>query len=376
MKNFLSAFPLLLLVLSIASCKKDSDPNAALKSSIKTNYIDMAGAAYEDAYIEAVNLKAAIDAFVANPDQTNFDNARTAWLDAREPYGQTEAFRFAGGPIDDEDGPEGLINAWPLDETYIDGIIAGNTAITKSYLQSLNEQGGEANISVGYHALEYLLWGQDLTAPSALLPGQRAYTDFVGNGTTETRRRAYLQTVAELLVDDLQSVSDDFNGSYRTAFLALDNNEALTRILTGIGVLSKSELAGERIFTAYDNQDQEDEHSCFSDNTHRDIRLNISGIKNVYTGSYTRVSGAVVSGASLSELLTKIDADFSATVSADLTDAVNKVYATGIPFDNAITDGTQRPKVLDAVNSLRTLGDKFAEAGQKLGLVIDTNLPG
>ena len=48
--------------------------------------------------------------------------ARKAWLAAREPYGQTEAFRFYGGPIDDAKGPEGRINAWPLDEAYIDSV--------------------------------------------------------------------------------------------------------------------------------------------------------------------------------------------------------------------------------------------------------------
>lgn len=367
---------LLFGAVAIQSCKKDdADPNAAIKTNIKETYADIVYANYEDSYNAAVALQSAIEIFTTTPTFNSFETAKTAWKAAREPYGETEAFRFAGGPIDDADGPEGLINAWPLDEAYIDAIISGNSTISKEYLESLNEQGGEANISIGYHAIEYLLWGADLTAPSANQPGLRLYTDYVGAGNTESRRRQYLIACTDLLVDHLEYLKNQWatGGEFRGTWLAMDNNVALTHILTGIGVLSKSELAGERISTAFQTQDQEDEHSCFSDNTHRDIRLNIKGIKNVYNGSYTRTNSAVVSGASLNELLGKVDATLATTVTNQLNTAVSAVEATGTPFDLAIS--TQDPTVSTAVNELRTLGDKFAEAGQKLGLTIDTNLP-
>lgn len=383
--------PLFLVITAVSACKKDEkDPYAETKENIKATYAEIVYANYADAYDEAVQLKAAIDAFVASPTQSNFDAAKTAWLEAREPYGETEAFRFAGGPIDDADGPEGLINAWPLDEAYVDYVKGNSTSgiindvanyptITKQLIEGLNQSTGEENVSVGYHAIEFLLWGQDLTSPSALQAGQRPFTDFVngGSASNQDRRRVYLQLCAELLVEHLEYLKNEWapSGAYRTTFLALDNNVAITNIITGIGVLSKSELAGERIFTAYDNQDQEDEHSCFSDNTHRDVRLNVEGIKNVYTGTYTKVNGQVVSGASLSELMHDVDHELGEQIDAQLTLAVNKVNATGIPFDNAIVNATERPKVLESVNELRTLGDKFAAAGQALGLNINTDLP-
>lgn len=383
--------PLFLVIVSVYACKKDDkDPYAETKESIKATYAEIVYANYSDAYDGAVQLKNAVDAFVASPTQSNFDVAKTAWLEAREPYGQTEAFRFANGPIDDADGPEGLINAWPLDEAYVDYVQGNSTsgiindlvaypAITKALIEGLNQSTGEENVSVGYHAIEFLLWGQDLTAPVALQAGQRPFTDFVngGSASNQDRRRVYLQLCAELLVEHLEYLKNEWapSGAYRATFLALDNDVALTNIITGIGVLSKSELAGERIFTAYDNQDQEDEHSCFSDNTHRDIRLNVEGIKNVYTGSYTKLNGQVVSGKSLSELLHEVDHELSEQVDAQLNLAVDKVNATGIPFDNAIVNGAERPKVLESVNELRNLGDKFAAAGQALGLSINTDLP-
>ncbi|MEL6805652.1 MAG: imelysin family protein, partial [Bacteroidota bacterium] len=242
---------------------EDPEPeetNVELKQSIIETYAEIVYANYQDSYDKAVEMKDAIDAFVADPENVEkFELAKQAWLDAREPYGQTEAFRFASGPIDDEDGPEGLMNAWPMDESYVDyvegnanaGIIndpANHPTLDKAYLESLNEVGGEENVAIGYHAIEFLLWGQDNTSPSDLKPGQRPNTDFVDNGTAPNadRRRQYLAVCADLLLDHLQSLLDEWkpNGSYRTTFLALETDVALSNILTGIGVLSKSELAG------------------------------------------------------------------------------------------------------------------------------------
>jgi putative iron-regulated protein len=340
---------------------------------------------YQAAFDAAVQLQATINVFVTDPTPENFEASRAAWKAAREPYGQTEAFRFSGGPIDDADGPEGLINAWPMDENYVDyvegadmsGIINDPSTfptIDKTTLQDLNEAGGESNISVGFHAIEFLLWGQDNTLPSEKIAGQRPHTDYVDGGTAahQDRRRVYLKLTAELLVDHLQLLLDEWKegGTYRPTFMALEEDTALKNMLTGISTLAKSELAGERVFVAYDNQDQEDEHSCFSDNTHRDLRLNLAGIANVFRGSY-----ATVSGPSLEDLITEADADLGAEISAQLAVAEAAVGATAIPFDFAISDSAERPAVLEAVTALRTLGDKFVEGGAALGITVSSDLP-
>ncbi|MEL7533294.1 MAG: imelysin family protein, partial [Bacteroidota bacterium] len=162
----------------------------------------------------------------------------------------------------------------------------------------------------------------------------------------------------------------------RANFLALSSDDAIKNMLTGIGVLAKSELAGERIFTAYDNQDQEDEHSCFSDNTHRDTRLNAIGVRNVYTGCYIRVDGiSKITGASISDLMEVIDPAFNQNVLAQMNKGLAAVEKTAIPFDFAISDASTRPQVLLAVNELRDFGDNIAEVGSKLGLSINTELP-
>jgi putative iron-regulated protein len=358
----------------------------ALKSAAVSTYADIIFGSYEDAHAAAVEMQSAIHAFLDSPTPETLDAAKAAWLAAREPYGQTEAYRFYGGPIDSADGPEGLINAWPMDEGYVDvvegapeGGIIQNVAeypeLDIALLEGLNESGAEENISVGYHAIEFLLWGQDLSADG---PGARPLTDYTTDAYAE-RRTAYLRIVTDALVGHLETLvaawSPDVADNFRAEFLALPPDEALTAIMTGIGVLSKSELAGERMFTAYDNRDQEDEHSCFSDNTHRDIYNNFAGIRNVYLGSYTRLDGTVVSGTSLAEVVEEVDADLNTRIVDTLTTTETLVNSIHVPFDQAIIDEAHRPAVLDAVFSLMDLGDLFAQAASELGLTIDTALP-
>ena len=380
----------IIAMVATTSCKKKKVNN--LKSEFKTTYADIAHANYEDAYNDAIAMRTALNTFVDAPSAANLTAAKNAWLAARESYGQSETFRFAGGPIDDADGPEGALNAWPLDEGYIDYVegaassgIVNNASVTidAATLISMNEAGGETNISIGYHAIEFLLWGQDDANTALGTPGDRPYTDYVtdGTGTAENqdRRGQYLKVCADILVADLLTLVEEWKegGSYRNTFLNQDDDESVTNILTGMGVLGKSELAGERIFTALDNQDQEDEHSCFADNTHRDIILNFEGIQNLYKGSYTRTDGSVVSGTSFSDIMEKADKKLNEELSTLFDECDAAVKAIPVPFDNALTAesvGGSGP-IMTAVNKLRDLGDKIAEAGSEIDLTIDTSLP-
>ncbi len=398
----ISLIGMLAMGVAIISCSDDDSNNNAkndpkeggvieiesvTKTAVIENYANLVLKNYQDAFDTAKLLDEKIEAFVGEPTETNFEATKKAWLEAREPYGQTEAFRFADGPIDDEDGPEGLLNAWPLDENYIDyvegkedsGIINNPTAfptITKQLLLDQNEGGNtangdqdvaEKNISVGYHAIEFLLWGQDNTNPTEKEAGKRPYTDFVDGGTAENqdRRRAYLSVCSKILLDNLQSLIGEWNanGPYRKTFLELDEDVALKNMLTGISKLAKGELAGERVFVSFDNRDQEDEHSCFSDNTHRDLRLNLAGVANVYRGEYTTVSGK-----SIEDLIAETNATLGAEISAQLAKAEAAVEATAIPFDFAISDDSVRPAVRVAAIELQNLGDKLVEGATALGL--------
>lgn len=377
---------LLLLTLFLGlttQCTKDDNTDADM-SAVKENYAAMALANYTDAHTAAQTLQTAITAFVSNPSATTMATAKQAWLDAREPYGQSEAFRFSGGPIDEYgEAPEGNLNAWPLDESYIDyvegnatsGIINDTTqTISKDNLASLNEEGGETNISIGYHAIEFLLWGQDVTSPSAETAGQRSYLDFAagqGNGN-EVRRGEYLAVASELIIDQLAYLIGEWetSGSYYKAFMAEDHAETVKNLFQSIAIFSKGELAGERIIVAYTNQDQEDEHSCFSDNTHRDVILNQKGIGSIFMGTY-----GTVSGKSLYDLIKAENETLAEETKLLVTQSATEATSLYTPFDVAISNPTYRPDVLNLGNSLKSLGDKIVECGTTLGFTISADLP-
>ncbi|MCA9644559.1 MAG: iron-regulated protein, partial [Myxococcales bacterium] len=152
----------------LVSCSSSDDTTASggLPSSASdavATYANIVEATYQDTAQTAGELDSAAQALVASPSQGTLDAARTAWFASREPYLQSEVFRFYDGPIDNpDDGPEGMINAWPLDEAYIDYVedapesgIVNDPAetIDAETLMSLNEQGGEENIATGYHAI-------------------------------------------------------------------------------------------------------------------------------------------------------------------------------------------------------------------------------
>ncbi len=350
---------------------------APAAEAVAVHYADMAVAKYEDSLAAARKLSAAIDALVAAPDAGTLAAARTAWIDARVPYMQTEVYRFGNPVVDDW---EGRVNAWPLDEGLIDyvdasygsdsdanawytaNVIANEhlhvggrqidaSRITPALLtESLHEIGGiEANVGRGYHAIEFLLWGQDLngTGPGA---GNRPATDFDAarcTGGNCQRRVDYLQAAMDLLLDDLQEMAGHWktDGDARQQLLRGGAQGALSAMLTGIGSLSYGELAGERMKLGLILHDPEEEHDCFSDNTHQSHYYNQVGMRNVYVGQYRRTDGTTLQGASMSDLVkardAALDAEMRTRLDATLAamDRIRQRAAAGESYDQLIASG-------------------------------------
>ncbi len=86
-----------------------------------------------------------------------------------------------------------------------------------------------------------------------------------------------------------------------------DPKPGLPAMLTGMGSLSYGELAGERMKLGLMLNDPEEEHDCFSDNTHNSHYYDGLGIRNVYLGQYRRIDGSLLTGPSLSELVAAAD---------------------------------------------------------------------
>ena len=364
-----------LAMFSVPAMAQSVDSNAVVRQ-----YGELVFAAYSDNLTGALEMQKAISALLAAPSAQTLNDARKSWLAAREWYLQTEAFRFYGGPIDNEKGPEGRINSWPMDESYVDYVAGKPKAglindrrvqISKASLSRLSGRGGEENVSTGWHAIEFILWGQDVSITG---PGDRPFEDFVdGKKNNADRRRTFLQTVTELLVDDLRYLVTAWTPSapnYRAKF-ERDGTESIRKMFVGLGSLSRGELAGERMEVAMNTQDQEDEHSCFSDNTHRDVVGDALGIENVWLARFKRRDGSVVQGASLFALVAAKDAAIAERVSKQIRQSV--VFAEGIPapFDQAIkgaNDAPGRVRIRKTIDSLVQQSKDLADAAGVLGI--------
>ena len=376
---------LCLFVLIVASCGSDDSSESPLIDDAVSTYAAGVHASYQESLRSATVMDAAIDSFLADPGALTLQTAKNAWLQARDDYGPTEAFRFYGGPIDDEEtGTEGLINAWPLDEAYIDyvegapdtGVINDPDTfptIDASLLLSLNEQGGEANISTGWHAIEFLLWGQDLNDDG---PGNRPVNDYTTNPNAQ-RRSIYLAEATDLLIRhlaELESAWAPDADNYRSEFEALDSKEAMRLIITGIGELSRGELAGERMNVAYSERSQEDEHSCFSDNTTNDIIGNARGIAMVLHASYPRG----VTGTSVLDVVAAEDEELASRLSAEVNASLEAVASIPAPFDQHLVDGVSddshgRRTVLAGIESLEDQTDTIVAAAEAIGVTIQVS---
>ncbi|WP_425100806.1 imelysin family protein [Tropicibacter sp. S64] len=383
-------------------------PALAGKAEILTNYANIGHATYEDSLLKARDLRTAIDALLADPSDATLAAARTAWLQARVPYQQSEAFRF-GSPIVDE--WEGKVNAWPLDEGLIDYVsddyegptdeneyaalnvianptftLAGEqidaTEITPELISGTLQEADEVetNVASGYHAIEFLLWGQDLNGTEHGA-GNRPWTDYAqGDACTHgncDRRGAYLVAATDLLISDLEYMTAQWteDGAARAALMA-DENAGIQAILTGMGSLSYGELGGERIKLGVLLNDPEEEHDCFSDNTHNSHFYDGMGIRNVYFGSYIRADGTIVSGESLSSLVAASDPAVDAELQANLNATMAKLgqikaaAEAGFSYDQMLAMGNEGGEalIMGAVDALVTQTRSIERAVAALGL--------
>ncbi|MBD1552523.1 imelysin family protein [Pseudomonas typographi] len=394
---------------SSATTRAPGKVDDAQAKAVVAHYANLVHAVFSDALGTARQLQSAIDAFLAKPGDLTLKAARDAWVASRPAYLQSEVFRFGNPIIDDW---EGQVNAWPLDEGLIDyvddhyeqtlgnpagkaNIIANTTVqvgedtldmaqITPEKLASLNELGGsEANVATGYHAIEFLLWGQDLngTGPGA---GNRPASDYLeGPGATgghNDRRRAYLKAATELLVSDLDTMVGQWAAgnpdNYRAALLAEPADTGLRKMLFGMGSLSLGELAGERLKVALEAHSPEDEHDCFSDNTHNSAFWNAKGIRNLYLGEYTRADGSQLGGPSLSSLVAQVAPATDETLKADLADTEARMQVIvdkagqGEHFDQLIAPGNAAGNqvIRDAIAALVKQTAAIEQAAAKLGI--------
>ena len=433
-------------LLMACGSSSDSDSVSAEAKLLETN-AQIAYAVYSDAVTTAKNLQTALATFRETPNDANLEAAKKAWLVSREPYGQSEVYRFREGPIDNEEtGPEGDLNAWPLGEALIDYVSVNGADFDDGQVEVVANSAGvnnngavdgtvaeeniiqseitietalfegnsatnadESDVITGYHAIEFLLWGQDLNAPGTGTDGanrdtavksyvfnhggQRPLTDFTTDDDAN-RRHEYLEVVVAKLITDLEVVQAEWApnlDNHRADFVDASDSAAtttkITTIVQAMGTLSYGELAGERMQVAYAGNSQEDEHSCFSDNTHRDVWLNAEGVSNSYYGDYagydSNLDGTdnentnAVNGYGFDDYLeekglSNLNADIKVALTATTTQytAIDTAARAGNPFDVLIMDAQRNAEnpINTTIDALKAQSNGFISMAEELNL--------
>ena len=355
------------------------DPKYAAADSLR-DYADGVHAAYAESATAARTMQAAFKALLHTPTDATLAAARQAWLTARVPYLRTEAFRYYDGPIDGPEaegrqaGPEGRLNAWPLNEVVIDYVVGDDDAglvnaldvpLTRETILQRDQVSDEADVTTGWHAIEFLLWGQDLSADG---PGNRPVADFVAGTPATDRRRQYLMLLTEQVIADLDWLREEWNpqnkAGYVHFFLGLEQHEAVGRVITGAATLAGYELASERLAVALDSGSQEDEQSCFSDSTRQDFVHALEGIRAAWYGR---------DGRGLASVLKKLRPQLAADLDAKFAKADAAVQGLPQPFDSMLGDAAPeaaRARGEAAVAALQELGAGLRDAGAALGVLV------
>jgi putative iron-regulated protein len=263
-------------------------------------------------------------------------------------------------------------------------------------LQMLESSSGiESNIATGYHALEFMLWGQD-THGFLSGAGERPWTDFsldpslcsngkdlASNIAACRKRGEFLQAQSLHILSKLKEMRGYWapgEGNAGDRLQTSDVSEGLNRILFGLAAMSSEELAGERMHVAVMTNSPEEEQDCFSDDTHNSLWFNALGIENFYYGRYKGRSHIKLETDSLAalaakyypELAREIDAGFSETKAA-----MKVIWAAGntgeqyvdqfIAPDNAAGHALfQR-----VISGLQAQANLLKELGSNLGLKLN-----
>ena len=375
-----------------AGCSSDEGSTGASRAAVVANYSANLYRAYSDSVDDAQAFQADITAFLADPTDATLGAARDSWLASREHYMRTEGARFYDGPIDGtKENYEALLNSWPLDEAFIDyaskdGVVNEDVGIvnmpellpeiTAEGLAKLNGSDDEPeNVSVGYHAVEFLLWGQALKDVG---PGERQATDYALDGPSKNpdRRADYLKVAVAGIISDLSAVRDAWKpaASYRVEFEKDANQtKTLTNIFTGLAKFSKGELGSQRIGAAYESKHRHDQHDCFSSETLVDYERDALGIQAMYLGNYGSNDGP-----GLDQLVKAADPTLDADLKKKLQASIDAIKDIPTPFEDAIAgddDSPGRKKIQAALTALSEQGDAFGAAAHAIGLTIQVDDP-
>lgn len=354
-KNQLSKYAAVGLVTALGACGsgggKSERSGAATKedfAAVLVNTVDNAIIpTYEALHARANDMASCVSELETNPSDTKVNSCKSAWIAARVPWEQSEAFLF--GPVTDQ-GLDPAMDSWPVDRQQLDALLASSVTLTAGTIAS-NLGGGMK----GFHTIEYLLWGVEQERSAAEL-------------VASPRELEYLVALTEALANDTGQLlegwvgdvaqpgyGERFAGAGTSAGLYSSQLDAVQELIGGMANIC-DEVAFGKIAEPHKARDPNLIESQFSFNSLLDFADNMRSVRNVYLGSLDGIQASH----SIAAVVQKYDDDLNDRVIAQIDTATNSILTIGKggkTFRDAIQDPASNSAIADAQIEIGALMD-------------------
>jgi putative iron-regulated protein len=209
-------------------------PESGLKTRGLINFWQFsAQSCYSNASLAIREFEGHSQLFLAHPTQQLLLELRDRWNTAHQAYLACQLYQmlaFSRSGQKQLELTKQRVNAWPIQGGYIDylpgyqftGIINDSTlAITLDNLLSQHQFSDLSDVSVGFHALEFLLWGEGFDRPASDFQASDSQLSEQGiELDANNRRRTYFELLTSHIIAELDGLSQRWerqtttNGTY------------------------------------------------------------------------------------------------------------------------------------------------------------------
>lgn len=292
----LSSFELLNPVLS-ASAKE-----------IALDYMEQIGVDLNQVAIEIENFQLSVHSLIDETSNENLSSTKQAWLDAHSTYELTTLHRyFATQLLEEQYGLALLdlqyqINHWPIVPGYIDyvdgypdsGLVYDiNVGLNRTSLRAQNGSFDVSEVALGFHVIEFLLWGNStdsITRPAAdyraidKLSPEELERGYTLEQLSSNRRRLLLTVVADTLVEDfaaLQSLWLTQAPKIRQRIESTSGTELIVVLADSMSAMLTEELLLRSLYPMLNGDFIESSQSPFSRSTQNAVSSQLSGLERL-----------------------------------------------------------------------------------------------
>ena len=353
---------------------------SASAKEIALEYVQQIDTDFKQAGIEIEKFQSSIATLT---DQTNIENlnlSKQAWLNAHSAYELTTLHRYYATQLMGEQDSLALmqlqyqINHWPIVPGYIDyvdgypdsGIVHDINVNLDA--DSLREQHGSFDVSevtLGFHAIEFLLWGYD--ADSVARPA----TDFdavleltpkeIESGYTleqlsNNRRRLFLTVVADTLVKDFLAVQSLWlaeKPSISQRIESISGTELIVILADSMSAMLTQELLQRSLYPMLNGDFVESVQSPYSRSTQNAVSSQLSGLERLLLERQTE------NGTTLDLVFSAISDEFSEFFyqNFDASKACLVLLYSNREGDSASPTTARETEVVECINLLTIIID-------------------